>query len=72
MDIEKTNKIDGYEKYELENCVDTIFRAEEIKADKKKMKALAPFLEKKLKGYKRTIESLSDIKAYKEEQNEEE
>lgn len=54
----------GYDKYELESCVDCLVRAEEIKADKKKMKALAPMLEKKLAGFKRAIDSLDDLREY--------
>lgn len=35
-----------YDKWELEDAVRTLQRAEEIKADKKLMEALAPHLEK--------------------------
>ncbi len=44
------DKKKGYDKYELDNAVETLQRAEEIKADKKLMKALGPHLAKKVKA----------------------
>ena len=52
-------KKDGeYDKYELESACDTLTRAEEIKADKKLMKALGPYLEKK----KKAITSIEELR----------
>ena len=48
----KTEKEKGYEKYELEDAARTLQRAEEIKADKKMMEALAPYLEKNITSLK--------------------
>jgi ribosomal protein L17 len=56
-----------YDKYEIENCADTIIRAEEIKADKDKMKYVKPILEKKIAGAKRAIASIADLKAARDE-----
>lgn len=41
----------GFEKYELEEAVKALAKAEEIKADTKLMKAIQPELEKKYKAY---------------------
>ena len=41
-----------YDKWELEDAVRTLQRAEEIKADKKLMEALAPMLEKGITSLK--------------------
>ena len=53
-----------YDKWELEDCANCIVRAEEIKADAEKMKAIKPILEKKMKGYKSAISSLAELKEY--------
>jgi len=50
-----------YEDYEIEGWVDTLTRAEEIKADSEKMNLLKPLLKKKAKAYKK-ITSLADLK----------
>jgi len=52
----------GYDKYELESCVDTLLRAEEIKADAKKMAALKPHLMKK----KKALEGITSLEGLKE------
>lgn len=48
----------GYDEYELEDAVRTLCRAEEIKADKKLMKALTPHLGKKVKA----INSVAELR----------
>lgn len=48
----KVAKDGDYDKWEIESAVETLAKAEEIKADLKLMKALRPFLEKKAKAYK--------------------
>ena len=45
------------EKWEIEGWADTLIRANEIKADKKKMDLVRPFLSKKLKA----IRSIADL-----------
>lgn len=46
----KEEKEKAYDKWELEDACRTLQRAEEIKADKKLMEALAPHLEKGIKS----------------------
>jgi hypothetical protein len=58
--IEKTK--DGeIPDYEIESAVSTLQRAEEIKADKKLMKALQPFLKKKVKSIEDLRKLSSDM-----------
>lgn len=65
----KCEMMGPYEKYNVESWADSIIRAEEIKADKQKMKYVSQLLDKKVKA----ISSLADIKnAYKEMDEEEE
>lgn len=52
VDEGKTEKEKGYDKWELEDAARTLQRAEEIKADKKLMEALAPHLEKNITSLK--------------------
>lgn len=68
-------KIDGYDKYELESCMDCLLRAEEIKSDKKKMAALMPMMEKKMKAMHKSmksVSSLADLKSLRQSKAEEE
>ena len=60
MEKSKPVKMD---KYEIDNCIDTLIRAEEIKADKAKMKQIMPKLEMK----KRAIMSMEDLLEAKNE-----
>ena len=54
MEVEmKVNKVNGYDKYELESAVRTLKEAETIKADPKLMEAIQPYLKKELKGLDR-------------------
>ena len=52
-----------YEKYEIESAARTILEAEEIKADKEKMKYVSMCLKKKSEGMSKAISSLSELKA---------
>lgn len=52
-----------YEDYEMDGWVDTLIRAEEIKQDPDKMKALGPLIRKKMKVFK----SIEDLEAYAQE-----
>lgn len=56
----KAEKVDSkkMEEYEIKDCVETLMRAEEIKSDPKKMAAIQPYLNKKMK----VIKSLADLK----------
>jgi hypothetical protein len=49
---EDKEKSEEYSKWELEDACRTLQRAEEIKQDKKMMKALRPHLDKAAKAYK--------------------
>jgi len=51
-------KYGKYDSSELDDAMDILQKAESIKADKKKMKALTPLLERKAK----TIKSIADLK----------
>lgn len=68
----KVEKIGKFDKWEVEGWADTIIRAEEIKADKEKMAAVKPILEKKIAGVKKAVESIADIKAIRQEKAEKE
>lgn len=67
----KDKKVKGYDKWELESCVDTLIRAEEIKADSEKMAALKPMLAKRIKALEgiSDIASIDDLKRVREEKN---
>jgi hypothetical protein len=60
---EKPKEYGKWDKWEIENCVDTLVKSEEIKADKEKMAYIKPILEKRLAGTQRIITSIKDIKA---------
>jgi hypothetical protein len=64
---EQKKKYGKYEDYEIESAVRTIIEAEEIKADKEKMKYVLPLLEKKAKGMKKAITSLDDLRSARQE-----
>jgi hypothetical protein len=58
-------KVKGYDEYELKDAVRTLRRAEEIKADKKLMAALKPFIAKEAKAMNKVasqINSRSDLR----------
>ncbi len=54
----KSEKKDGFEKYEIEDAVRTLIRAEEIKQDAKLMAACSGHLEKQ----KKAIDSVAGLK----------
>lgn len=60
-----------FDKYEIECAVDTLLRAEEIKADAEKMAYIKPLLEKKVSSMKKTISSISELKAVRQKKAEE-
>lgn len=61
--MDKPTVSEKMDKYEIDSCIDTLLRAEEIKADKKKMKQIMPKLEMK----KRAIMSMEDLISAKDE-----
>lgn len=64
-------KYGNYDDWEIENAADTLVKAEEIKADKKKMKYVTMCLDKKFKETKKTITSIEGLRdKYKEMQDE--
>jgi len=75
MESEKEDSGGEYDKWELQSCVDTLIRAEEIKADKAKMAAIKPLMEKKLASLKKAfggVGSLEDVKKIRQKKAEEE
>ena len=58
MHIKIQAKGEGYDEYELEECVKILEKAAAIRADEEKMKALQPYIEKKVKA----IKSLADLR----------
>lgn len=61
IESESEDKEKGYGEYDLKCAVDTIIKAEEIKADKKLMDAIKPMLDKKVSAIK-NISSLAELK----------
>lgn len=55
-------KYGKYEEYEIKDCARTIQQAEEIKADKEKMKYVKMCLEEKAKAAKKAVKSIQDIR----------
>lgn len=64
----KSEKKDGFEKYEIEDAVRTLIRAEEIKQDAKLMAACSESLSKQ----KKAIDSVAGLKAKAAELDKEE
>lgn len=60
---EEAGETKEFEKYELENAVDTLHKAEEIKQNPALMKAIGPLLDKKSKA----VKSLDDLRAVAKE-----
>lgn len=56
------NEYGKWDKWEIENAADTLIRAEEIKADKEKMKYVSKCLDKKAKETKKAITSIEGLK----------
>ena len=51
-----------YDKWDIESATRTLVEAEEIKADKEKMKYVAMCMKKKYLAEKKVIESIEDLK----------
>jgi len=69
---EEKKEYGKYDKWEIESAARTLVEAEEIKADKEKMKYVAMCMKKKHAAEKKAIESIDDIRARaKGEQDEE-
>jgi len=64
---EKTKKYGKYDDYEIENAARTLMEADEIKADKEKMKYVVECMKKKTDSMSGIITSFADLKkiAYK-------
>ena len=62
----KDKKIDGYEKYEIEQACETLLKAEMIKNDAKFMKALQPYLNDKARAAKALASNKTGIDKLKE------
>jgi len=63
----KKGKKKKYEDYEISNAVDTLKRAEEIRADDELMKLVSKEAKKQVKA----IKSIADLKARRDELDEE-
>ena len=58
----KEEKIDGFDKYEIEHLADKMIDIEKCKKDPKKMKAVLKCLKEKQSGAKNVIKSIKDIR----------
>lgn len=61
-DKKEKKKYGKYEEYEIKDCARTIMKAEEIKADKEKMKYVAMCLKEKATAAKKAVTSIQDIR----------
>lgn len=59
----KKKEYGKYDKWEIESAARTLVEAEEIKADKEKMKYVKMCMEKQYGASKRAIESIADLRA---------
>ena len=59
---EEKKEYGKYDKWEIENAARTLVEAEEIKADKEKMKYVAMCMKKKVVAEKKAIESIDDLR----------
>lgn len=59
---EEKKEYGKYDKWEIESAARTLVEAEEIKADKEKMKYVAQCMAKKHTAEKKAIASISDLK----------
>ena len=60
---EEKKEYGKYDKWEIENAARTLVEAEEIKADKEKMKYVKMCMMKKHTAEKKAIESIDDLRA---------
>lgn len=69
---EEKKEYGKYDKWEIESAARCLVEAEEIKADKEKMKYVAMCMKKKHAAEKKAIESIDDIRAARAAMDEEE
>lgn len=62
VEEKKDKKYGKYDEYEIKDCARTIMKAEEIKADKEKMKYVKKCIEEKAYAAKKAIKSIADIR----------
>jgi len=62
----KEEKINGFEKYEIESAVRTLREAEAIKADPKMMEAIAPFIKKETAAMLKVAKIITSRKELRE------
>jgi ferritin len=60
--VEKRKKYEGMDEWEVKDCIRTLKRAEEIKNDPKKMKAVKKMFPEYYKEEKKEIKSLDDLR----------
>lgn len=60
---EEKKEYGKYDKWEIESAARTLVEAEEIRADKEKMKYVAMCMKKKHVAEKKAIESIADLRA---------
>ena len=65
----KEKKYGKYDEYEIKGAADTLIRAEEIKADKDKMKYISECMKEKLAKVKKAVSSISDLRKLAEEKS---
>ena len=69
---EEKKEYGKFDKWEIESAARTLVEAEEIKADKEKMKYVKMCMGKKHMAEKKVIESIDDLKSLRAEMHEEE
>lgn len=62
VDPKEDAKYGDYDEWEIDSAVNTLIEAEQIKADKDKMKYVYPILQEKLNKTKTAIDSLAKLK----------
>ena len=68
---EEKKEYGKYDKWEIESAARTLVEAEEIKADKEKMKYVKMCMMKKHTAEKKAIESIADLRALSKGETEE-
>ena len=68
---EEKKEYGKFDKWEIESAARTLVEAEEIKADKEKMKYVSMCMTKKHAAEKKAIESIDDIRAARAGKDEE-
>ena len=62
VNVEKAKKYEGFDKWEVKDFIRTLKRAEEIKMDAKKMKAIKKCFPEYYKEEKKEIKSLDELR----------